>query len=189
MASVPRRCWRVWSIRGGIPAAGTDAQFALDEIGADRAADYTAGDDADHGCGHGQRGRAGHAGLFEQGREARPVAGPPVSVTDPAARPSTDVDPAPHATPQPTTFCNTATMKARMKNVKTSGPPRRSSARLAAKPIEAKKVFCAGTHAGVELQRLDAGEVEDRESPATGSPPHRRGDVHLAEDWDQSPDP
>ena len=43
---------------------------------------------------------------------------------------------------------------------------------------------------GVELQRLDAGEVEDREKPCHGKPAaHRRGDVHLAEDWDQSPDP
>ena len=32
-----------------------------------------------------------------------------------------------------------------MKKGKTSGPPLRSSARLAAKPIDAKNVFCSGT--------------------------------------------
>ena len=32
-----------------------------------------------------------------------------------------------------------------MKNRKTSGPPRTSSVTLAAKPIDAKNVFCSGT--------------------------------------------
>ncbi len=46
-------------------------------------------------------------------------------------------------------FCNAATTSAMMKNRKTSGPPLRSSARLAAKPIDAKNVFCSGTCSAV----------------------------------------
>src|SRR5687768_13913791 len=38
----------------------------------------------------------------------------------------------------------------------------------------------------VELQRLDAGEVENREDAGNGkAAAHRRGDVDLAEDWNK----
>ena len=79
------------------------------------------------------------------GAKASPVAGPPVSVTDPASTPISGCCPSIHATALPTTFCSAATTSAIIKKPRTSGPPRRSSAKLAAKPIEAKKVFCSGT--------------------------------------------
>src|SRR5688500_11334102 len=42
---------------------------------------------------------------------------------------------------------------------------------------------------GVELYRLDAGEIEDGEQSCDGkTAAHRRGDVDLAEDRNQSPD-
>ena len=75
------------------------------------------------------------------GANASPVAGPPVSVTDPASTPISGCWPSIQATALPTTFWRAATTKAIRKKPKTSGPPRRSRARLAANPIEAKKVF------------------------------------------------
>ncbi len=85
----------------------------------------------------------------KSGAKASPVAGPPVSVTDPASTPISGCCPSPHATATPTMFCSAATTSATMKNRKTNGPPRRNSVRLAAKPIDAKKVFCSGTCSAV----------------------------------------
>ena len=60
---------------------------SLDDGGPDRAANEAAGDDADHRRGDRERGGAGYARRSNSGANARPVAGPPVSVTDPASTP------------------------------------------------------------------------------------------------------
>ena len=78
------------------------------------------------------------------GANANPVAGPPVSVTDPASTPSSGGWPSSVATPRPSTFCAMAASVEATKKISTSGPPMRSSARLAPKPTEAKNAFCSG---------------------------------------------
>ena len=78
------------------------------------------------------------------GANANPVAGPPVSVTDPASTPSSGGWPSSVAMPRPSTFCAMAASVEATKKSSTSGPPMRSSARLAPKPTEAKNAFCSG---------------------------------------------
>ncbi len=78
------------------------------------------------------------------GANARPVAGPPVSVTEPARTPNSGCRPNPIAIRMPTTFCTTAKTVASRKKRSTCGPPILSSDRLAPKPIVVKNAIMSG---------------------------------------------
>ena len=108
----------------------------------------------------------------KSGAKASPVAGPPVSVTDPASTPISGCSPSAHATPAPTTFCSAAATDATIIMTSTSGPPRASTRTLAPKPTEAKNVFCSGTCSAVS-KATNGGvpRLTKARSTAIGSPP------------------
>ena len=78
------------------------------------------------------------------GAKARPVAGPPVSVTDPARTPMSGGCPSACATPTPTRFWTSAITAEMAKNFSTCGPPTRRTDRLAAKPMVVKNAIISG---------------------------------------------
>ena len=78
------------------------------------------------------------------GANARPVAGPPVSVTDPASTPKSGWSPKPIAIRMPTMFCTMANTVASRKNLRTCGPPIFTSERLAPNPIVVKNAIISG---------------------------------------------
>ena len=110
--------------------------------------------------------------LSNSGANASPVAGPPVSVTEPASTPISGCSPSAHATPAPTTFCSAAAIDARIIITSTSGPPRASTRRLAPKPTEAKNAFCSGTCSAVS-KAMSGGvpRLTKAKSAAIGRPP------------------
>ena len=81
----------------------------------------------------------------KSGANARPVAGPPVSVTEPASTPMSGCCPSAVAAAAPTMFWSAATIEATTVNARTSGPPRRSRLTLAPNPTEVKKAIISGT--------------------------------------------
>ena len=97
----------------------------------------------------------GTPALSKSGANANPVAGPPVSVTEPASTPNSGCSPSAIATTAPTTFCSTAATDASTIIAATSGPPRRSRRTLAPKPTDAKNdVLERRLQRRVEGQRL-----------------------------------
>jgi hypothetical protein len=87
---------------------------------------------------------AGTPAASNSGANARPVAGPPVSVTEPASTPINGFCPSAIATPAPITFwTNAMTVESRKKRT-TAGPPTRSSATLAPNPIVVKNAIISG---------------------------------------------
>ena len=98
------------------------------------------------------------------GANARPVAGPPVRVTDPASTPISGCWPISIAVTAPTTFWAMATTVENRKNTSTSGPPTRSSDRLAPKPMVVKKAICSGAASvDVELDERQAAALRDQD--------------------------
>ena len=87
---------------------------------------------------------AGTPAASKSGANARPVAGPPVSVTDPASTPISGCWPSAYAAPTPRRSVPTAITEDRMKNSTTAGPPTRSSDRLAPNPIVVKNAIISG---------------------------------------------
>jgi len=79
------------------------------------------------------------------GAKARPVAGPPVKVTEPARTPNRGFRPRRTARPAPRTFWKMAATVAMMKKSKTCGPPTLRSRRLAPKPMVVKKAIINGS--------------------------------------------
>jgi hypothetical protein len=80
----------------------------------------------------------------KSGAKARPVAGPPVRVTDPLSTPNSGCIPRSDATAAPSAFCSTATMVHRTVKTSTCGPPTRSSEKLAPNPMVVKKAIISG---------------------------------------------
>ncbi len=78
------------------------------------------------------------------GANASPVAGPPVSVTDPLRTPKSGGMPSGAARTTPSTFCSTASTVQNRKKTITWGPPTLSSERLAPKPMLVKKAIISG---------------------------------------------
>ena len=108
----------------------------------------------------------------KSGAKARPVAGPPVSVTDPASTPSSGGTPRPAATAAPARFWRTATAVARARKTATAGPPERRSGTLAPKPIEVKNAIMSGACSVVSNVTAWWPEARRRVIPsATSSPP------------------
>jgi hypothetical protein len=87
---------------------------------------------------------AGTPAASKSGANASPVAGPPVSVTDPASTPINGCCPRAIALTIPIRFCATAASVEIAKNTRTSGPPTRSSETLAPKPIDVKNAIISG---------------------------------------------
>ena len=100
----------------------------------------------------------------KSGAKARPVAGPPVKVTEPASTPINGGWPSAVAASAPTTFWATATTAAMPVKAMTRGPPRRSSVTLAPNPTDVKKAIISGV-CSVVSKAIDvpALGVEDRE--------------------------
>ena len=106
------------------------------------------------------------------GAKARPVAGPPVSVTDPASTPISGCWPRSWAVPAPTTFWTSAITTASRKKRSTCGPPTRSSDRLAAKPIVVKNAIISGGWRAVsKVIGAQSGRLVAVISSDTSSPP------------------
>ena len=78
------------------------------------------------------------------GANARPVAGPPVSVVDPASTPNSGCRSKPTATAMPNRFWNTANALAMPRKIITWVPLIRSSLRLAFMPMVVKKAIISG---------------------------------------------
>ena len=87
---------------------------------------------------------AGTPAASNSGANARPVAGPPVSVTDPASTPINGFCPSATATPAPITFCMNAMTLENTKKTTTAGPPTRRSATLAPNPMVVKNAIISG---------------------------------------------
>jgi hypothetical protein len=87
---------------------------------------------------------AGTPAASNSGANARPVAGPPVSVTDPASTPINGLCPSTIATPTPRTFWRNAMTVENRKKMTTAGPPTRSSATLAPNPMVVKNAIISG---------------------------------------------
>ncbi len=106
------------------------------------------------------------------GAKARPVAGPPVSVTDPASTPISGCWPRSWAVPAPTTFWTSAITAESRKKRSTCGPPTRSSDRLAAKPTVVKNAIISGGWSAVsKVIGVQSGRLIAVISPATSRPP------------------
>ena len=146
--SGPRRSARrsaasVWRARAARPAQAV----ALDEERADRPAD----DAARRRCRPSppqppRSRRPARPPARTAGANASPVAGPPVSVTDPFSTPNSGCMPERQRPPAtPITFCTTAsTVASSRKKIITCGPPTRSSDRLAPKPTVVKNAIISG---------------------------------------------
>ena len=78
------------------------------------------------------------------GAKARPVAGPPVRVAEPASTPNIGCRPNSLATAMPTRFCSTANPLAMTRNTATWRPLTLSRRRLALTPMEVKKAIISG---------------------------------------------
>ena len=87
---------------------------------------------------------AGTPAASNSGANASPVAGPPVSVTDPARTPISGFCPSATATPAPIRFCANAIAVENRKKMITAGPPTRSSPTLAPKPMVVKNAIISG---------------------------------------------
>ena len=86
----------------------------------------------------------GTPAFSNSGANARPVAGPPVSVTDPFSTPNSGCWPSNAARPAPITFCTMASTVHSSVKISTCGPPTFSSERLAPKPMVVKKAIISG---------------------------------------------
>ena len=78
------------------------------------------------------------------GAKARPVAGPPVSVAEPASTPNIGCRSNSHATVMPTRFCTTAKKVASNRNSTTGQPLALSRRKLALMPTVAKNAIING---------------------------------------------
>ena len=78
------------------------------------------------------------------GAKARPVAGPPVSVVEPASTPNSGCRSKPTATAMPSRFCATANTVASARNTSTWRPLIFSSHRLALMPTVVKNATISG---------------------------------------------
>ena len=106
------------------------------------------------------------------GANARPVAGPPVSVTEPASTPSSGGRPMAAARPAPSTFCSSAATVEMARNHATCTPPTRSRRRLAPKPMVVKKAIISGACSVVSKRTRSCPSRRSRLTmTATSSPP------------------
>ncbi len=127
----------------------------------------------------------------KSGAKARPVAGPPVSVTEPASTPKSGCRPNPIAISMPTTFCMTANTVAARKKRSTCGPPILRSDRLAPKPIVVKNAIMSGLCSVVSnVTSVTPWPRAISTATATREPAeHGRRQVVAAEDRDETPEP
>jgi len=106
------------------------------------------------------------------GAKAMPVAGPPVSVAEPASTPNIGCRSNIQATPMPTRFCSTANRLASTRKIITWRPLTRSRRRLALMPRVVKNATISGTFRLVSSSnRVVSRACAAHTSNATSRPP------------------
>ena len=107
------------------------------------------------------------------GAKARPVAGPPVSVTDPASTPNSGCMPIGIAMRTPTTFCDDGEHRREQEEAAaTCGPPTCSSDRLAPNPTVVKNAIMNGACSRVsKVTSCSRATARPAIATATSSPP------------------